>query len=57
MVFNCLCEPESKLGALRWLDEVKCPGIARASITHTRRLRTMDASIGRREAVPSVLAR
>lgn len=57
MVFNRLCEPQSKLGVLRWLEEVECPGIDRASVTHKRLLRTMDALMDHREAVESVVAR
>lgn len=57
MVFSRLCEPQSKLGVLRWLEEVECPGIESASVTHKRLLRTMDALMDHREAVESVVAR
>lgn len=56
MVFNRLCEPESKLGVLRWLEEVELPGIEPQAVTHKRLLRTMDALIDRREAVEAVVA-
>ncbi|MFN7835294.1 MAG: hypothetical protein ACK5NY_05820 [Burkholderiaceae bacterium] len=42
MVFNRLCEPDSKLGVLRWLQTVAIPGLDEQTVTHQRRLRTMD---------------
>ncbi len=57
MVFNRLCEPESKLGVLRWLEGVELPGIDAQTITHKRLLRAMDALIDQREAVDSAVAR
>lgn len=42
MVFNRLCDPESKLGVLRWLEGVVVPGVDPATITHQRLLRAMD---------------
>ena len=43
MVFNRLCDPESKLGVLRWLETVTLPGIMAESIDHQHLLRAMDA--------------
>lgn len=43
MVFNRLCDPESKLGVLRWLDGVVMPGLDTEGITHQQLLRAMDA--------------
>ena len=40
MVFNRLCDPESKLGVLRWLETVAMPGIEVESITHPHLLRS-----------------
>lgn len=42
MVFNRLCDPESKLGILRWLEGTLVPEIPAQTITHQRLLRTMD---------------
>jgi transposase len=42
MVFNRLCEPDSKLGILAWLKEVVVPGVDPAEVTHQRLLRVMD---------------
>lgn len=42
MVFNRLCEPDSKLGVLRWLQTVAIPGLDEQAVTHQRMLRTMD---------------
>lgn len=42
MVFNRLCDPESKLGLLRWLDGVRVPEVDAASVSHQHLLRTMD---------------
>lgn len=43
MVLNRLCDPESKLGVLRWLETVALPELDVASITHQQLLRAMDA--------------
>ncbi len=42
MVFNRLCDPESKLGILRWLEGSRVPGVATDEVTHQHLLRTMD---------------
>lgn len=57
MVFNRLCDPESKLGVLRWLDEVIVPGVDPSGITHQQLLRTMDTLCENRDALDKVLAR
>lgn len=44
MVFNSLCEPDSKLGCLRWLETVAMPAMPEA-VTHQHLLRAMDALI------------
>jgi len=56
MVFNRLCDPDSKLGVLRWLQTVALPGIAVETITHQHLLRSMDALIDHQAAVDQVLA-
>jgi hypothetical protein len=45
MVFNRLCDPDSKLGVLRWLQTVTLPGVALESIDHQHLLRAMDALV------------
>lgn len=42
MVFNRLCDPESKLGISRWLEGTLVPEVPVESVTHQRLLRTMD---------------
>ncbi|WP_440998238.1 IS1634 family transposase [Arhodomonas sp. SL1] len=51
LVFNRLCDPQSKLGVLRWLERVHMPGVATAGLHHEQLLRAMDALIGQREAL------
>lgn len=56
MVFNRLCDPESKLGVLRWLETVALPDVEVKAITHQHLLRSMDALIDQRDAVDQVVA-
>ena len=56
MVFNRLCDPESKLGVLRWLEDVLVPDVDTASIRHQHLLRTMDTLSECSEALNAVLA-
>ena len=56
MVFNRLCDPESKLGVLRWLETVAMPGIDTESITHQHLLRSMDALMDHQADVDAVVA-
>lgn len=56
MVFNRLCDPESKLGVLRWLQTVAFPGLNSATIKHDHLLRAMDALIDHQQEVDSVVA-
>lgn len=42
MVFNRLCDPESKLGVLRWLEGALVPEVDAATVSHQQLLRTMD---------------
>ena len=56
MVFNRLCDPESKLGVLRWLDTVAMPGVEVESITHQHLLRSMDALVDHQTEVEAVVA-
>lgn len=56
MVFNRLCDPESKLGVLRWLETVAMPGVDAADITHQHLLRAMDALEDHQGEVDAVVA-
>jgi len=56
MVFNRLCDPESKLGVLRWLETVAMPGVEVESITHQHLLRSMDALVDHQVEVDAVVA-
>jgi transposase len=56
MVFNRLCDPESKLGVLRWLETVAMRDIEVESITHQHLLRSMDALIDHQAEVDAVVA-
>ena len=55
MVFNRLCDPESKLGVLRWLETVSIPDVDVAGLTHQHLLRSMDALMDHPEGVDDVV--
>ena len=57
MVFNRLCDPDSKLGVLRWLKTVSIPEVDSAALTHQQLLRSMDALMDHQEAVDDVVAK
>jgi transposase len=56
MVLNRLCDPESKLGVLRWLETVALPEVEVAEITHQQLLRSMDALMDHQDEVDAVVA-
>ena len=56
MVFNRLCDPESKVGVLRWLETVTLPGLALKAVSHHQLLRAMDALLDQHEAVEQTVA-
>ncbi|XVJ69222.1 MAG: IS1634 family transposase [Rhizobacter sp.] len=56
MVFNRLCDPESKLGVLRWLQTVCMPGVDLDKLTHQHLLRSMDALMDHQHAVDDCVA-
>jgi len=56
MVFNRLCDPDSKLGVLRWLETVALPGTSLESIDHQHLLRAMDAIVEHKAEVDNVMA-
>ena len=56
MVFNRLCDPDSKLGVLRWLQTVSMPGVDSARLTHQQLLRSMDALMDHQDAVDDCVA-
>lgn len=43
MVFNRLCDPDSKLGVLRWQQTVSMRDINTVKLSHQQLLRSMDA--------------
>ena len=57
MVLNRLCDPDSKLGVLRWLQTVALPDIEVKALTHQHLLRSMDALMDQQEAVDNVVAK
>ena len=56
MVFNRLCDPESKLGILRWLEGTRVPEVDSAQVTHQQLLRTMDTLAECADALEAVLS-
>jgi hypothetical protein len=56
MVFNRLCDADSKLGALRWLQTVALPDVDAREITHQQLLRSMDALMDHQAAVDDCVA-
>lgn len=56
MVFNRLCDPESKLGVLRWLEHVLLPGLDTEALNHQRLLRSMDALLEERGEVERAMS-
>jgi transposase len=56
MVFNRLCDADSKLGVLRWLQTVHMPQIDCGALSHQQLLRSMDALMDHQAAADAVLA-
>jgi transposase len=56
MVFNRLCDADSKLGTLRWLQTVSMPGVDANKLTHQQLLRSMDALMDHQDAVDDCVA-
>jgi hypothetical protein len=56
LVFNRLCDPESKLGVLRWLETVALPDMPLKAVTHQHLLRSMDVLVANEDAVDRVVA-
>ena len=56
MVLNRLCDPDSKLGVLRWLQTVALPDVEIKELTHQQLLRSMDALMDNQNAVDGVVA-
>ncbi len=55
MVVNRLCDPDSKLGVLRWLETVALPEVDVPGVTHQQLLRSMDALMAHQDAVDAVV--
>ena len=56
MVLNRLCDPDSKLGVLRWIETVALPDMPLRALTHQQLLRSMDALMDQQPAVDAVIA-
>ena len=56
MVFNRLCDADSKLGVLRWLQTVSMPQVDVEALTHQHLLRSLDALMDHQDAVDDVVA-
>lgn len=56
MVFNRLCNPDSKLGVLRWLENVSMPALPPEPIEHQHLLRAMDALVAQQAGVDKVIS-
>ena len=56
MVFNRLCDPDSKLGVLRWAQTVSMPGVEASKFTHQHLLRAMDALMDHQAEVDECVA-
>jgi len=56
MVLNRLCDLDSKLGVLRWLQTVALPDMEVQALTHQQLLRSMDALMDHQDAVDGVIA-
>ena len=56
MVLNRLCDPESKLGVLRWVQTVALPDFGPRAVTHQQLLRSLDALMDHQDEVDAVVA-
>lgn len=56
MVLNRLCDPDSKLGVLRWLETVALPEVDLTALTHQQLLRSMDALMDHQTEVDALVA-
>jgi transposase len=56
MVMNRLSDPQSKLGLLRWLEQVYLPGVDQQSVQHQHLLRAMDALLEHKQEIEDELA-
>lgn len=55
MVMNRLSDPQSKLGMLRWLEQVYLPGVDRESVQHQHLLRAMDVLLEHKQEIENEL--
>lgn len=56
MVIHRLCDADSKLGTLRWLQTVSLPDVELTTVGHQQLLRTMDALVEHQDVIDTVLA-
>lgn len=55
MVINRLSDPQSKLGLLRWLEQVYLPGVDREAVQHQHLLRAMDVLLEHKQEIEDEL--
>ena len=55
MVMNRLSDPKSKLGVLRWLEQVYLPGVDRDAVQHQHLLRAMDVLLEHKQEIEDEL--
>jgi transposase len=55
MVMNRLSDPKSKLGLLRWLEQVYLPGVDQESVQHQHLLRAMDSLLEHKQQIEDEL--
>ena len=51
MVLNRLCDADSKLGVLRWLQTVSLPDMELKAVGHQKLLRTMDSLVDHQSVI------
>lgn len=56
MVFNRVCDPESKIGLVRWLETVTVHGVDENKVCHHRLLRRMDVLDERSDSVNDMMS-
>ena len=56
MVLNRLCDAETKLGVLRWVQTVSLPEMDLKAISHQQLLRSMDAVIAHQSLIEDALS-
>ena len=55
MVMNRLSDPRSKLGLLRWLEQLDLPGVDQESVQHQHLVRAMEVLLEHKEEIENEL--